>query len=45
MSKENGEKWEEIIKKVDDLQYGTVLITVHDNEIKQADITEKIRFI
>ncbi|MCM3227332.1 DUF2292 domain-containing protein [Terribacillus saccharophilus] len=41
---ENEEKWEEIIEKVDDLQYGTVLITVHDNEIKQVDITEKKRF-
>jgi hypothetical protein len=41
---ESEEKWEEIIEKVDDLQYGTVLITVHDNEIKQVDITEKKRF-
>ena len=41
---ENEEKWEEIIEIVDELQYGTVLITVHDNEIKQVDITEKKRF-
>jgi hypothetical protein len=41
---DNEDKWKEIIEKVKELEYGTVLITVHDNEIKQLDITEKRRF-
>ncbi|MFI9224449.1 DUF2292 domain-containing protein [Peribacillus castrilensis] len=33
-----------IISRLEDLQYGSVLITVHDGEITQVDTTEKKRF-
>ena len=35
------EKLQEDVQKI---QYGSVVITVHDGEITQVDITEKKRF-
>lgn len=35
---------EEIIKALKGLEYGSVLITVHDTNIVQIDRTEKHRF-
>lgn len=35
---------EQIIRALDGLEYGTVLITVHDSQIVQIDRTEKHRF-
>ena len=34
----------QIIRALDGLEYGTVLITVHDSQIVQIDRTEKHRF-
>lgn len=46
----NGEKipsrdvWTEIRKDVEGLNYGTVLITVHDGKVVQIDTSTKTRF-
>ena len=37
-------KIDEIISVLQNLQYGSVVITVHDGEITQVDTTEKKRF-
>lgn len=37
-------KVNEIISILQNLQYGSVVITVHDGEITQVDTTEKKRF-
>ncbi|MBA4543522.1 YezD family protein [Thermoactinomyces sp. CICC 10521] len=38
------EQWiERIIRALEGLKYGSVLITVHDSRIVQIDRTEKIR--
>ncbi|WP_083991277.1 YezD family protein [Alkalihalobacillus pseudalcaliphilus] len=37
-------KQEEIKKAIEKIEYGTVLITIHDNQITQIDATEKVRF-
>ena len=37
-------KVEHIISSLKDLQYGSIVITVHDGEITQIDTTEKKRF-
>ncbi|MFC0558872.1 YezD family protein [Halalkalibacter alkalisediminis] len=34
----------EIVHALKDLEYGTIVITVHDSQITQIDITEKKRF-
>ncbi len=52
MAKENIQKgketddriWEEIRKKVESTEYGTVVITVHDGRITQVEASTKIRF-
>ena len=36
--------WEEIRKKVESTEYGTVVITVHDGRITQVEASTKIRF-
>jgi len=37
-------KLQYILSKIQELEYGTVNITIHDNEITQIDSTEKKRF-
>ncbi|WP_413381127.1 YezD family protein [Alkalihalobacillus sp. 1P02AB] len=38
------QKEEEIKKAIEKIEFGTVLITIHDNQITQIDATEKVRF-
>ncbi|AIE60208.1 YezD family protein [Bacillus methanolicus] len=38
------EKIKYILSKLDKLEYGCIVITVHDSDITQIDITEKKRF-
>ncbi|MFC0472659.1 YezD family protein [Halalkalibacter kiskunsagensis] len=38
------DKVSEIIDSLEHLEYGTVVITVHDSQITQIDVTEKKRF-
>lgn len=35
---------ERIVERIDGLEYGTVLITVHDGKIVQIDRTERKRY-
>ncbi len=35
---------EKLLEDVQKIQYGSVIITVHEGEITQVDITEKKRF-
>ncbi|WP_075980431.1 YezD family protein [Bacillus massilinigeriensis] len=44
MGKIDQEKWNYILSMIKDIQFGSVLITVHDGEITQVDRTEKNRF-
>ncbi|CAH0267839.1 YezD family protein [Peribacillus sp. NPDC101481] len=44
MEKKEEMKIRHIISSLEDLQYGSVLITVHDGKITQVDTTEKKRF-
>ncbi|MDF9762704.1 hypothetical protein OKW24_004477 [Peribacillus simplex] len=44
MEKKEEFKFRHIISSLEDLQYGSVIITVHDGEITQVDTTEKKRF-
>lgn len=44
MGKVDDAKLRYIIKKIEELDYGTVQITVHDNEITQIESTEKKRY-
>ncbi|MBK5459671.1 YezD family protein [Peribacillus sp. NPDC060186] len=44
MEKKEELKIRHIISSLEDLQYGSVIITVHDGEITQVDTTEKKRF-
>ncbi|MGE7602125.1 DUF2292 domain-containing protein [Peribacillus sp. NPDC097675] len=37
-------KIKHIISSLEELQYGSIIITVHDGEITQVDTTEKKRF-
>lgn len=39
------EKKKYILESLKDLQYGTLVITIHDGQITQVDRTEKNRFI
>ncbi|MBN8251574.1 YezD family protein [Priestia flexa] len=39
------EKIDYIVKLLSDINYGSVLITLHDGQITQVDHTEKNRFI
>lgn len=39
----NEEVYKLILENLKDLQYGTLLITVHNDEITQLDITKKQR--
>lgn len=34
---------QQIITQLDDIQYGTLLITVHNDEVTQLDVTKKQR--
>ncbi len=36
--------WEEIRRKVESTEYGTVVITVHDGRITQVEASTKMRF-
>ena len=36
--------WEQIRKKTEAIEYGTVVITVHDGRITQVEASSKIRF-
>ncbi|WP_017729245.1 YezD family protein [Halalkalibacterium ligniniphilum] len=38
------EKLESIIRAIEKLEFGSLLITVHQGEITQLDVTEKTRF-
>ncbi len=45
MARERNEKvWEEIRKKVEELKYGNVIITIHDGRIVQVETSTKQRF-
>lgn len=44
MGRIDDEKLRFIIKSLQELEFGTVHITVHDDEITQVDITEKKRY-
>jgi len=37
-------KWQYILSQIEKLEYGSILITVHADEITQIDVTEKKRF-
>lgn len=36
--------FKEIVENLQDISYGTLLITIHNNEITQLDVTKKTRF-
>lgn len=36
--------WQQIREKTDNIQYGTVTITVHDGRITQVEASTKLRF-
>ncbi|QDP41645.1 YezD family protein [Radiobacillus deserti] len=44
MAKKDETKINHILETLRDLQYGSIVITVHDGEITQIDTTEKKRF-
>lgn len=44
MSAYNDSKLNEILAAINNLDYGSILITIHEGEITQLDITEKKRF-
>ncbi|MBO0997160.1 YezD family protein [Bacillus sp. SD075] len=44
MEKKEEFKIRHIISSLEELQYGSVIITIHDGEITQVDTTEKKRF-
>jgi hypothetical protein len=44
MSAYNDSKLNEILSAIQNLNYGSILITIHEGEITQLDITEKKRF-
>lgn len=44
MGKENAIKLKHITSSLENLEYGSIIITVHDGEITQVDTTEKKRF-
>ena len=44
MGKLEEEKVEQILSSVQNLQFGSIVITIHDGEITQVETTEKKRF-
>ena len=36
--------WQIIREQVDELKYGTVIVTVHDGKITQVETSSKLRF-
>lgn len=44
MAKVDENKLHYILSTIQELEYGSVSITIHDNEITQVDSTEKRRF-
>ena len=44
MGKVTDEVVQKIVANLNDIQYGTVLITVHNDEVVQLDITKKHRY-
>ncbi|MBU5267926.1 YezD family protein [Virgibacillus proomii] len=44
MSKLDEVQWQYLRKSLDEMEYGSVIITVHDGRVTQMDITEKKRF-
>lgn len=44
MVKIDERKLQYILSKIEELEYGTLTITIHDNAITQIDSTEKKRF-
>ena len=36
--------WQIIKEQVDELKYGTVIVTVHDGKITQVETSSKLRF-
>lgn len=44
MSKLDEVQWQYLKKSLDEMEYGSVVITVHDGRVKQIDTTEKKRF-
>lgn len=38
------EIWQIIKRQVEELKYGTVLVTVHDGKITQIETSSKLRF-
>ncbi|WP_139345062.1 YezD family protein [Virgibacillus pantothenticus] len=44
MSKLDGVQWEYVRKSLDAIDFGSVVITVHDGRVTQIDTTEKKRF-
>lgn len=44
MEKKEEKKIRHIISSLEELQYGSIIITIHEGEITQVDTTEKKRF-
>ncbi|WLV25044.1 YezD family protein [Aciduricibacillus chroicocephali] len=44
MAKVDEKKLQYILSVIEELEYGAVSITIHENEITQIDSTEKKRF-
>ncbi|BAB06845.1 YezD family protein [Halalkalibacterium halodurans] len=44
MAYHDPEKIEEIKKAIEKIKYGSVLITIHEDQIMQIDATERVRF-
>lgn len=44
MSKLDEVQWQYLKKSLDEMEYGSVVITVHDGRVTQIDTTEKKRF-
>lgn len=44
MANINEDVYKEILNKLKELSYGSLLITVHNSEVTQLDVTQKKRF-
>jgi hypothetical protein len=44
MVKVNDALLKQIVEQLDQIQYGTLLVTVHNDEVTQLDVTRKQRF-
>lgn len=44
LEEKSAETSEYILENIEQLDYGTVVVTVHNGEVTQVDVTEKKRF-